>query len=355
MCVHNGAVTTTTRPAAQRFDHALAGLSPGYFAFVMATGIVAIGLDTVGVVWAAATLKAIAVAAYLVLVALYAARWVRHRDRVREDQRDPEKTFGYFTTVAGTGVLATGLLGTRFEAASVGLVVVAAAIWIVLGYVLPWQVLMARDGDPILARTNGTWFIWSVASQSVAVALAGVLPLVPQFSHLIGILTVLTWSVGTLLYAGIAVLVTLRFVHHGVTPQQFEPPYWVAMGALAISVVAGAGIADMPSTPMVDASRSLVSATVVVFWCFAAWLIPMFVGAGIWRHAVHRVPLLYTPALWSMVFPLGMFAVASLRLGRVDDIPALEAVGAVFLGVAVLAWLAVAAGFVVSGLRRLRG
>ena len=106
----------------------------------------------------------------------------------------------------------------------------------------------------------------------------------------------MSWSVGTLLYAGIAVLVTLRFIHHGVTPEQFDAPYWVAMGALAISVVAGAAIADMPSTPMIDASRSLVSATVVVFWCFAAWLIPMFAGAGIWRHVVHRVPLRYTPA-----------------------------------------------------------
>lgn len=340
-----------TRPSLRRFDHALAGLSPGYFALVMATGIVGIGLDAVGVVWAAVLLKGIALVAYVVLVVLYVARWFRHRDRVRHDLRDPEKTFGYFTIVAGTGVLATGLLGTRFEQVSIGLVVVAAAVWIVLGYVLPWQVLMSRDGEPILARTNGTWFVWSVASQSVAVSLAGVLPLVPQFSHLIGILTVLTWSVGTLLYAGIAVLVTLRFVHHGVTPEQFEPPYWVAMGALAISVVAGAGIVDMPSTPMIDASRSLIGSTVVIFWCFAAWLIPMFAGAGIWRHVVHRVPLRYTPALWSMVFPLGMFAVASIRLGRVDRIPALEVAGTLFLGVAVLAWLLVAVGFGVNLVR----
>ncbi|WP_257944697.1 tellurite resistance/C4-dicarboxylate transporter family protein [Brevibacterium sp. Mu109] len=348
-------MTTTTSLPVQRLDRALAGLSPGYFALVMATGIVAVGLDTVGIEWASAILLVIAVVAYAVLAALYALRWFRHRERVKADQRDPEKTFGYFTIVAGTGVLSVGLLETRFAPVSIGLVVVAAAVWLVLGYILPWQVLMARDGEPILARTNGTWFIWSVGSQSVAVALAAVLPLVPQHSHLIGTLTVMSWSVGTLLYAGIAVLVTLRFVHHGVTPEQFEPPYWVAMGALAISVVAGAGIADMPSTPMIDASRSLVSATVVIFWCFAAWLIPMFAGAGIWRHVVHRVPLRYTPALWSMVFPLGMFAVASLQLGRVDRIPALEAVGTVFLGVAVCAWLAVAVGFVVSSVRRVRG
>jgi tellurite resistance protein TehA-like permease len=96
---------------------------------------------------------------------------------------------------------------------------------------------------------------------------------------------------------------------------------------------------------MIDAARSLIGSTVVIFWCFAAWLIPMFAGAGIWRHVVHRVPLRYTPALWSMVFPLGMFAVASIRLGRVDHIPAVEAVGTGFLVVAVIAWLAVTAGF----------
>ena len=161
----------------QRFDRALAGLSPGSFALVMATGIVAIGLDTVGVGWAAAILLVIALVAYVALAALYALRWFRHRERVKGDQRDPEKAFGYFTIVAGTGVLAVGLLETRFAPVSVGLVVVAAAVWLVLGYVLPWQVLMARDGEPILARTNGTWFIWSVGSQSVAVALAAVLPL----------------------------------------------------------------------------------------------------------------------------------------------------------------------------------
>jgi len=337
--------------AARRFDDAIAGLSPGYFALVMATGIVAIGLDLVGIGWAASLLKALAALAYAVLAILYLARWIRHCDRVRHDLRDPEQTFGYFTIVAGTGVLATGLLGTRFEQVSIGLVILAAAVWFVLGYLLPWQVLMTRDGAPILARTNGTWFVWSVASQSVAVALAGVLPLIPQHTHLIGLLAVMTWSVGTLLYAGIAVLVTLRFVHHGVTPEQFEPPYWVAMGALAIAVVAGAGIVDMPSTPMIDAARSLIGSTVVIFWCFAAWLIPMFAGAGIWRHVVHRVPLRYTPALWSMVFPLGMFAVASIRLGRVDRIPVVESIGTGFLIVAVIAWLAVAAGFVIHLVR----
>src|SRR5699024_5430873 len=162
------------------------------------------------------------------------------------------------------------------------------------------------------------------------------------------------------LYAGVAVLVMLRIVRFGMTPRELEPPDWVAMGAMAIAVVAGSGILGMPSTPMVEATRVLIGGpiavcrgfclwlmptlggagrgglgmraaprveatrvliggTIAVFWSFCLWLIPMLVGAGLWRHVVHRVPLRYVPALWSMVFPVGMFAVASLNLGRVDE------------------------------------
>lgn len=56
-----------------------------------------------------------------------------------------------------------------------------------------------------------------------------------------------------------------------------------------------------------------------------------------------------------MVFPLGMFAVASMRLGRVEHLPMVETIGGVFLGVAVLAWTLVAAGLVATLVRLGRG
>ena len=252
-------------------------------------------------------------------------------------------------------MLAVGLQAEGLGMVSAVLLGIGAAIWIVLGYVLPWQVLMTRDGEPILARTNGSWFVWSVASQSLAVGLSGLEPASPAFASVLGLLTVLSWSVGTILYVGIAVLVILRIVHFGITPQQFEPTYWVAMGALAIAVVAGAGIYAMEPVPMVDAARGLIGGTVVLFWCFALWQYPLLFGAGLWRHLIHRVPLRYVPSLWSMVFPLGMFAVASLRLGRVEHLPLVEGIGMVGLVVAVIAWAAVFAGLVVTLVRGVRG
>src|SRR5699024_5293569 len=95
---HNGPVPSSTPTAptlAARANQALAGLSPGYFALVMGTGIVSIGLRMAGVELAALLLLVLAMLAAAVLVVLYAARWARHRERMRSDARNPETAFGY--------------------------------------------------------------------------------------------------------------------------------------------------------------------------------------------------------------------------------------------------------------------
>jgi tellurite resistance protein TehA-like permease len=110
------------------------------------------------------------------------------------------------------------------------------------------------------------------------------------------------------------------------------------MGAVAITVVAGARIVEMESAPMVDATRGLIAGLSVVFWAFATWLIPVLVAAGVWRHWVRKVPLRYEPTLWSMIFPLGMYAVAGIYLGRADRLPIVEWIGSSWLWVALGAW-----------------
>ena len=95
-------------------------------------------------------------------------------------------------------------------------------------------------------------------------------------------------------------------------PVDLNPPYWVAMGACAITRAAGARIVEMADAPMVAVTRGLIAGVAVVFWAFATWLIPALVAAGIWRHWVHRVPLNYEATLWSIIFPLGMYAVAGI-------------------------------------------
>jgi PucR C-terminal helix-turn-helix domain/Voltage-dependent anion channel len=62
------------------------------------------------------------------------------------------------------------------------------------------------------------------------------------------------------------------------------------------------------------------------------------------RHVIHREPLSYEPGLWSVIFPLGMYAVAGVYLGRPAHLPIVAAIGQAELWLAVAAFLATFAG-----------
>ena len=110
------------------------------------------------------------------------------------------------------------------------------------------------------------------------------------------------------------------------------------MGAAAITVLAGARITEMAPAPMATATHGLVAGMSVVFWSFATGLIPVLVAAGWWRHRVHRVPLTYQATLWSVVFPLGMYAVAGIYLGQAVAVPVIGVIGGAELWLAFTAW-----------------
>lgn len=345
--------TAASQPAPHH-PLAPARLTPGYFAGVMATGIVCIGAQLKGFTLLATALFWVSVVFYVVLVVLTAWRLISFRHEMSEDFHDPARAFGFFTFIAATNVLGAALVGTGHTAVASVLLTVAALTWLGLGYVIPWTSVLGMKRRPMLDTANGTWFIWVVASQSIAVVAAGLEPVYEQQREWLAILAVLSWSVGVVLYAACAVFVALRVMLYPLRPEHLDPPYWVAMGALAITIVAGARIVEMEDAPMIDVTRDLVAGMSVVFWAFATWLIPVLLAAGIWRHWLHKIPLIYQPTLWSMVFPLGMYAVACMYLGQANRLPVVEAIGTNWFWVALLAWALVAIGMVRTMARALR-
>ena len=333
-----------------RLHAAVADLPPGAFAFVMATGIVSIGLDQQGLPTVSTALLVVAIIAWTLLVLALVGRLVAYRDRALADLHDPRRAFGYFTLIAGSGVIAVRMLEEAWAVSAV-LLALAAIVGLVLGYAVPWAAVLSREERPVLTEANGTWFIWVVASQSVSTTAAGLEPLVGTGRAELAVLAVCAWSVGVVLYAACAVFVALRLVLYPLTPHDLNPPYWVSMGAVAITIVAGAKITEMTTTPIVAATGGLIAGLVVLCWAWATWLIPVLVAVGLWRHAVHRLPLRYESTWWSIVFPLGMYAVAGMYLGRADSLPIVERIGAAWLWVAVAAWL-LAAGAMVHGWSR---
>jgi tellurite resistance protein TehA-like permease len=322
----------------ERTRGAVESLTPGYFALVMASGIISVGLRLEGFTVLSRVLLAVCVTAFVVLLSLTVWRFVSYRAAVNEDFMDPRRAFGFFTFVAGTNVLGVRLGMEGLHGVTALLLVLSGSAWLVLGYVVPWTAVLGRQERPVVAAANGTWFIWVVASQSMATAAATIEPVFPGVRRELALLAVVSWSVGVFLYAAAGMLVSLRLMLYPFRPEDLTPPYWVAMGALAITVLAGARIVEMADAPMVRVTRDLIAGLAVIFWAFATWLIPVLVAAGWWRHVARKVPVHYEATLWSIIFPLGMYAVAGLYLGESDDLPLVGLVGRVELWVALAAW-----------------
>ena len=103
----------------------IASLHPAYFAMVMATGIVSIAAQLLGMRAVALMLFALNLVFYPALVALTIVRIARYRDRVVADLLDHGRSVGFFTTVAGTCVL-----GSQFVIVG-GMWPPAAVLWAV--------------------------------------------------------------------------------------------------------------------------------------------------------------------------------------------------------------------------------
>jgi tellurite resistance protein TehA-like permease len=81
---------------------------------------------------------------------------------------------------------------------------------------------------------------------------------------------------------------------------------------------------------------------------------PALIVLAIWRHIRRHWPLAYEPTLWSVVFPLGMYSVATLVFGKAAHLHFMEPLSRFMLWVAVAAWLVVATAFLARFARRPR-
>ncbi len=326
---------------------ALATLDPGYFASVMASSIVSVGTGLLGYKVLSDLTLWVGVVAFCALVVAYIARAVGWWPFFRHSLVDPSVALAYFTFVAGADVLGTRFIMAGHPVVSAGLGVAAAATWVVLNYGLPWSVV-ARAHRPVLRDFNGTWFIWVVGTQSLSVVAAGLVARAGTVAdkRYLAEAAVCLWGVGIVLYLVLLVIIVLRLMVVEVTPGEMGPAYWIAMGATAISVRAAAGLLALPASASgfpTGELRPFVLGSSVVLWSFGSWWIPLLVLFGLWRHVLRRFPLSYEPRLWSMVFPLGMYTVASYTLGQAGHFAFMVTIAKVWVWVGVVAWAGVLA------------
>lgn len=336
---------------------AIADLFPGYFALVMATGIVSISAKLLGLEVIAWSLVFVNVAAYSVLTFLYLIRMISFFSRVMADLGDHVRGPGFFTVVAGTCVLGSQLIIVAGE------IQAAKMLWF-LGLVL-WGTIMysfftlvtTRENKPDLVKgLSGTWLIAAVATQSISVLGTLLAENFGEYRDVVLFFTLCMFLIGCMLYLILITLIFYRFTFLDLTSERLTPPYWINMGAVAITTLAGARLilAQGHWGLLADIMPFLKGFT-LFFWAAGTWWIPLLFILGAWRHIYKRYPLRYDPQYWGLVFPLGMYTTCTFQLSKAINFEPLMIISQIFVYFALAAWIAAACGLTYSLVMQKKG
>lgn len=327
-------------------SRSVAGLTPGYFAFVMATGIVALALRLDGFALPALVLLALAAAGYAVLVALNVWRLTAYREDVLDDFRDPRRAFGFFAFVAGTNVLGVG-------AGSEGWFTVTAVLLAVRGRgVVAARLRRAVDrgagqGRTPVARRRERDVVRLGRGQPVGGGRCG-----DAGTGRRGRAAGARRARRGVVVARLLPLRRVRGVRGAAAPALPSRPARARPVVLGRHGRArdhrGGGLADRRDDRRARGDRDPRArrrsrGDVLVVRDVAdpgAGRRRLVAAPGEARAAALRA------GLWSAIFPLGMYAVASISLGRADRLPLVESIGLGWVWVVLVAWAAVFAAMV---------
>ncbi len=333
-----------------KIGNAAANLFPGYFALVMATGIISIAAFLLNMKPIAWGLLVVNLIAYSVLGLLLLIRLVSFFTRVAADIADHVRGPGFFTVVAGTCVLGSQLLivaGWTKPAAVLWMV--GLLLWLLIMYSFFALVTVRENKPPIERGLSGVWLIAVVATQSISVLGTLLAGQFGAFREPLLFFTLCMFLLGCMHYLLLITLIFYRFTFVNLTTAALTPPYWINMGAVAITTLAGARLILAASEwSLIGEILPFIKGFTLFFWAAGTWWIPLLFILGFWRHVYKRFPLRYDPQYWGMVFPLGMYTVCTFQLSKAIAFEPLMIIPRYFVFVAFAAWLAAFIGLIWS-------
>ena len=332
--------------------------TPNWFAATMGTGVLALilpQLPGIGVVLqpVAEGLWWFDVVLFLLFSGLYAARWTLFGHEARRIFAHSVVSMFIGTIPMGLATILSGALAFALPRFGSGVIPVVEALWwldvalaVACGVGIPY--LMFTRQQHRIEEMTAVWLLPVVAAE-VAATTGGLLA--PHLTGAAVQFTVLTTSYALWAYSvpvafGILSLLILRMALHKLPPPSVAASSWLAlgpigtgalsmmvMGADAPAIFAGHGLAGVG---LIAQGVGVLAA--VLLWGFGLWWLLLAILITI-RYFRAGVP--FNLGWWAYTFPLGVYTLATLRLGTTLRLGAFSVVGAVLAAALAAMWAVV--------------
>ena len=332
--------------------------TPNWFAVTMGTGILALALAAFplplpGLHAIAEGLWLLDVLLFSLFTGLYAARWLLFYQEAREIFAHATVSMFLGTIPMGLATLINGLLlfglprwGEAVLPLALGLWWLDAAMALACGVLIPY-LMFTRQAHRIDQMT-AVWLLPVVAAE-VAAASGGLL--VPhlavseQFTVLVA--SYVLWAYSVPVALSLLVILLLRLALHKLPPASMAASSWLALGPIATGALGLLVLgADAPTVfaahglaGIGEIAQGLGLLGAVLLWGLGLWWLALAVLVT-HRHAREGMP--FNLSWWGFTFPLGVYALTTLRLGEALAAPFFTGLGAVLVMVLALLWTLVA-------------
>jgi len=332
--------------------------TPNWFAVTMGTGILALALAAFplplpGLHAVAEGIWLLNALLFSLFAGLYAARWLLFYREAREIFAHATVSMFLGTIPMGLATLINGLLlfglprwGEAVLPLALGLWWLDAAMALACGVLIPY--LMFTRQEHRIDQMTAVWLLPVVAAEVVAASGGLLVPhLAASEPFTVLVASYVLWAYSVPVALSLLVILLLRLALHKLPPASMAASSWLALGPIATGALGLLVLgADAPAVfaahglaGVGEVARGLGLLGAVLLWGLGLWWLALAVLVT-HRHARQGMP--FNLGWWGFTFPLGVYALTTLRLGEALAAPFFTGLGAILVGVLVLLWTLVA-------------
>jgi C4-dicarboxylate transporter/malic acid transport protein len=332
--------------------------TPNWFAATMGTGILSAVLTQLpvhipGMFQLAEALWMLNIVMFLTFSFLYTARWVLFFDEARRVFGHSTVSMFFGTIPMGMATIINGFLTFGLSRWGDAALHLAEVLWwldvamsLACGVLIPFMMFTRQEHS--IDQMTAVWLLPVVAAE-VAAASGGLLaPHLAdshsQFSVLIT--SYVLWALSVPVAFSMLTILLLRMALHKLPHASMASSSWLALGPISTGafglMVLGADAPAIFATNGLSGVGEIASGlgliAGIILWGVGVWWLLMAVLITV-RYLRNGLP--FNLGWWGFTFPLGVFALTTLKLGAVLNLSFFSMLGSVLVAGLALLWLVI--------------